>query len=139
MELGEQDAGATPKSGDTVRVILYLDKQVNGATASATLILESANYQSFNNLSNSGRFCTLMDRTYTLNHTNLASDGAGVVSSSNIFVDDSFYKDCNIPIEFNSTSGVITEISSNNIGVLLLAKVGEVAFESKMRLRFSDK
>ncbi len=138
LNLAEQDAQATPESGDTVRIIMYIDKQCNGATAAVLDVLESADFQSFNNLSNKSRFRTLMDRTITLNFATLASDGAGVVSSTDMFIDQQFYKKCNIPIEFDATTGAITEIRSNNIGVLLISRAGVSIFNSKIRLRFSD-
>ncbi len=138
VSLLEQDAGATPRNGDTVRVIMFLDKQANGATAAVTDILESADWQSFNNLSNSGRFRTLHDKTYDLNYLTLASDAAGVVSSAEVNIEDAFYKKCSIPIEFSAATGAITEIRSNNIGVLLISRSGAGGFVSKIRLRFSD-
>ncbi len=130
-------APATGAQSDTVRVILYIDKQCNGATAATTGILETADYQSFNNLANKSRFRTLMDRTYTLNVQAASGDGAAN-DISEYSIDDSFYKKCNIPIEFDSTTGAITEVRSNNIGVMLVGKNGLAVFESKMRLRFSD-
>ncbi len=138
ISIPEQDAQATPASGDTVRVILYLDKQCNGATATAVGILESDNYQSFNNLANKQRFKILMDKTYTLNYAGLASDGAGVVSQAQVQLNDSFFKKCSIPIEYDSTTGAITEIRSNNLGIMLQGQNGSAKFESKMRMRFSD-
>ncbi len=119
---------------DVVRVILYHDKQTNGAAAVATDLLETDDYQSFNNLSNKGRFTTLMDRTYDLT----APAGAGGDSSGPLIVSDSFYKDCNMPIEYDNsaTTGVIATMRSNNIGVLLLSKLGRAGFASKMRVRF---
>ncbi len=136
--LPSQDAGATPPGGENMRTILYVDKQCNGAAAAVTDVLESADWKSFRNLSNSGRFNILFDRTDTMNYLNLASDGAGVVSSSNSFMHGSFYKKCHIPIEFSSTTGVIGEIRSNNLGVLQITQVGTAGFFSKIRLRFSD-
>ena len=53
-------------------------------------------------------------------------------------INDSFYKTCNMPIEYDSTTGAITEIRSNNIGVLLLSRNGVCTFGSKFRVRFSD-
>ncbi len=124
-------------TADSVRVLMYLNKQANGATAAITDILESANYQSFNNLSNKNRFRTLMDRTYDLSTP--AGAGNGTADSfSKEQVTDTFFKKVNIPIEFNSTAGAITEITSNNIGVLLISHAGLAGFESKIRLRFSD-
>jgi len=140
VTLPELDAVADPGPVDAVRVILYLDKQANGATAAVTDILESADFQSFNNLANKSRFRTLMDRTYAINYSNLASDGAGVVSSAGENIQDSFFKKCNIPIEYDNTGtdGALTSQRSNNIGLLLISRSNTAGFNSKMRLRFSD-
>ncbi len=135
--LPEIDALATASSSDIVRVMLFHDSQANGATAAVLDILETANYQSFNNLVNKGRFNILMDKTLTLNYQTLASDGAGVVSSAMVTKSGTFFKSCNIPIEFNSTAGAITEIKSNNIGVLLISKNGLLALNSQFRIRFT--
>ncbi len=137
---GQTDVNNLAAAADTVRVILYLDKQANGAAAGVTDILESDDFQSFNNLANKSRFRTLMDRVYDLS----ASAGAGTSAAAAndtgpIFASDAIYKKCNIPIEYSSTTGAITEVTSNNIGVLILAAAGaRTSFDSKMRLRFSD-
>lgn len=134
------DAAATPLDGDTIRVILYVDKQANGATAANTDILETNDYQSFRNLAQQSRFTILMDRQINMNYITLASDGAGVVSQGEVIRQGVFYKRCNVPIEFDNTSGdgAITTIRTNNIGVMLLGKNGRMGFQSKIRLRFSD-
>lgn len=135
--LPELNAQTGHAAGDVVRILLYVDKQCNGATIASTDLLESADYQSFNNLANKGRFRTLMDKTYDLNY--LA--GSGITASTDAAdyrISGSFYKDCKIPIEFDSVAGAITEIRSNNIGVLLMSRNGTAGFFSKMRLRFDD-
>lgn len=139
MVLPEVDAAVTPSSGEQVRIILYQDKQCNGATATVADILESANYQSYRNLANSGRFNILMDKAWTINYGGLASDGASVVSQAAVIKNAVFNKRCNIPLEFDNTTGAITEIRSNNIGVLTIGSTGLVGLDSKMRLRFSDR
>ncbi len=138
IELAEVDGGTDPQNNETIRVILYLDKQANGAAATVTAILESDDFQSFNNLANKSRFRTLMDRTYDFNTP--AGAGNGTTSDwASTSMNDSLYKKVNIPLEFSSTTGAITEMTSNNIGVLLIAKAGNItSFASKMRLRFSD-
>ncbi len=125
---------------DVVRLMLYLDKQCNGAAATVTGILESADYQAFNNLSNKGRFRILLDKKYVLKPQAAAGDG-----TTNIFNDDlvyeEFYKSCNIPLEFDNSvsTGALTSIRSNNLGVLIISKQGTgTTFNSKMRLRFAD-
>ncbi len=131
------NSAASAATSDTVRVIMYVDKQCNGAAAVAGDILESNDFQSFNNLANKSRFRTLMDRTYTLNSKSGGGDGT-TEDYGKEGIDDSFYKKVNIPIEFNSTAGAITEIRSNNVGVLLISESGLCGFASKIRVRFSD-
>ncbi len=137
LSLSETIAGTPPE--ETVRVILYLDKQTNGAAASVTDILELNDYQSFNNLSNKSRFRVLMDRTHNLNST----AGGPVTASTGDWAGQrlnfSFFKKCSIPLEFSSTTGNLTEMRSNNLNVLLLSDTGGLTtFTSRMRMRFSD-
>lgn len=138
LSLPETDAVATPGAGDTVRTIVYLDKQCNGAAATAALILQADNYQSFMNVAEEGRFTILMDKVHSLNYAGLASDGAGVVSQAGVRRSFAWSKKCNIPLEFNDTTGALTEIRSNNIGILMVGFTGVSALDSKIRLRFSD-
>ncbi len=125
---------------ETVRLILYQDKQTNGAAAAITDILETDDYQAFNQLANKSRFRTLMDRLYTMN----AQVGAGNGTTNtfgNLQVNDSVFLNVNIPIEYDNsaTTGAISTMRSNNIGVLILSKDGAlVVMDGKMRVRFSD-
>ncbi len=127
---------AVSTTNDTVRVILFLDKQCNGATATVLGIIETADFQSFNNLANKSRFRTLMDRSYQLN-ASLSGNGT-TVDSAEVVENDAFYLKCDIPLEFDNTTGAITEIRSNNLGVLLISEGGLATFGSKIKLRFSD-
>lgn len=128
-------AATTPTANEVVRVIMYVDKQTNGAAATALNLLQTDDFQSFNNLENKGRFRTLMDRTYAFNPS-ISGDGT-TIDTSTLTICDSFYKNVNLPIEFSGATGAITEVRSNNVGVLILSKVGGVSvFSSKIRLRF---
>ena len=138
LSLYEQDAVTKPKEGDSVRMIVYIDKQANGATASKTDLLESALLHSPYNLSNSGRFIFLMDKIHNINYAGLASDGAGVVSQAENLHTYKWHKNCNMPVEFDSTTGAITEIRSNNLGLLLISATSGVRWTGTWRLRFSD-
>ncbi len=127
-------------TSDTVRLMIIHDKQCNGATATVAGILESANYQSFRNLANSGRFNVLMDKTISLNYLGGAGDGAAN-DFNEVTKSGSFYKACNIPIEYDNSAdtGVLTTIRSSNIGVLLISESAVVVLDSKFRFRFSDR
>ncbi len=128
-------SSATAAADDIVRIIVYLDRQCNGATALTTDVLSTADYQSFYSLENTGRFQILMDRTHAMNSTCGGGNGTAVDAYSHS-ISGKFYKRCNIPIEFSSTTGVITEISSNNIGVMMLSRDGTCELGSNMRIRF---
>ncbi len=127
-------------TSDTVRVVLYHDKQTNGAAATVANIFEIDNFQSYRNLANGTRFNILMDRTYSV----ACPSGSGRGSTDTLSfgealaINDTFYKSCNIPIEFDAATGAITEQRTNNIGVLLFSLSGLAAFDSQMRIRFSD-
>ncbi len=132
------DAQAVPNGGETIRTIMYLDRQANGATATVAQILETANLHSFNNLSEKNRFLILYDKFTDLNYQAMGSDGAGVISGSEVVRTETFFKKCNIPLEFSAGTGALTEIRSNNIGVLSISRSGQGGFNSKIRLRFTD-
>lgn len=134
----ERDAVSDPGPGETIRVILYQDKQTNGAISAVTDILETAEMHSFRNLSNSGRYIIFLDKTIAMNYMTLASDGAGVTSQGEVIKEFVFNKNCAIPIEWSGTTGSIGETRSNTLGVLLISQAGLGGFESKIRLRFSD-
>ncbi len=139
IKLAEADGVANPANDTTVRVLLYLDKQANGAAAAVTDIVVASNFQSFNNLSNSKRFRTLMDRTYNLNRP--SGGGNGTTSDwAGLRVSDTFFKKVNIPIEYNSTAtdGSLATIRSNNINMLIFGSTADAVFTSKMRIRYSD-
>ncbi len=131
-------------ASEVIRLIIVQDKQANGAapTVSGTGgLLESANYQAFNNLNNKSRFRVLYDKTFTLNTLAAAGDGtsndSGAVQRS-----FSFFKDVNIPMEYSGTANpsVIGEVRTNNIFGIMISESGNstVALDSKFRFRFSD-
>ncbi len=136
VELAAQTASAT--TSDVVRVILYLDKQANGAAAAVTDILQDDDYQSFNNLANKGRFRILMDRKYDM--VAQAGGGNGTTEDYGEYVvSDTFFKKCNIEVMYNETAstGALATLRSANLGVLFLSKTGTLTlFRSKMRIRF---
>ncbi len=134
------DAQALPAVPDVCRVILYVDKQTNGAPAVVLDILQTAQYHSYRNLSQSGRFVILLDRLHQMNHQTGWSDAAGVSSQAGTTMERTYNKNCNIPIEYDDTAstGVLTTIRTNNLGVLLISRNGICGFASTFRLRFSD-
>ncbi len=121
---------------DTIRIILYLDKQTNGAIATTTTILQTAGYLSFRNLENAGRYKVLMDKS--INMHGWGGSNATGEEVGRIRYPFSFYKKCSIPIEYSGTTGAIAEIRSNNLCVVVFSFKGTAAIESNLRIRFSD-
>jgi len=128
---------ATQQVASTCMIILVLDKQCNGAAAAIGDVLTGTNIVTAqHNLSNSERFRVLKTWRWTMNI------GAGVSAAwANVVRQFQYYKKLNIPIEFSSTTGAITEIRSNNL--FLLAGTGgqsddAINMSGLVRVRFSD-
>ncbi len=138
VTLPRQDAVVVSSNGDSIRIVLYLDKQANGATATAADLLETDTFHGFRNLSNQNRFVWLYDKIHNVNYSGMASDGAGVVSQEPKTFNFMCYKKLDLPVEFSGTTGAIGEIKSNNLGVMLMSANGICGFDSNIRLRFSD-
>lgn len=128
-----------PANGDTVRIIVYCDKQANGAAAGVTDILDSAGEQSFYNLANQNRFRILMDRVQNIDYTTMTfHSGAALFNQANVQASRSFNKVLNIPIEFSGVGGNMNEIRSNNVGFLIISNNGLAQVNAEMRIRFTD-
>jgi len=128
----------TPKNADSVRIIVYNDKQCNGATATVPLMLETADYLSFKNLENSPRFNFLYDKQHVLNLGTLSENTNDLFSSCAEMAIKKIYMNCNIPVEYSGTTGVIAEIRSNNIGVMLIGLNGTLDVTGFCRIRYTD-
>ncbi len=119
----------------TVRLMLVLDKQCNGTIINPTDVTETANFQSFNNLVNKGRFRILMDRMITVNSTSGTDTATGFGRASK---PGSFYMKCAIPIEYSQPTGAMTSIRSNNLTCLAFDGEGHAILDSIVRCRFTD-
>lgn len=136
--LHQQSAASASAMANCYRIIFYLDRQANGATAAVTDILETDNYQSFLNLANSSRFRILYDKKVVFN-PNIAGNGTAN-DSGEMFHQGSFNKKCAIRIEYSGTDGTLGVVRSNNLGLLILGKENTTSgiLDSKLRLRFTD-
>lgn len=138
VELPEKQQ-AVPVSNDTCRVILYLDKQANGAAPTVLDILQTRDILSFRNLANQMRFEILMDKNFDIEYASAYfNTDTNAFAVADTLISGTYSKTCNIPIEFNGTQGSLSEIRSNNIGILTISKHGKVGFLSELRIRFSD-
>ncbi len=139
----ETDISAGIYAHETIRIIIYWDKQCNGAAATALDILEANNYHSFRNLANSKRFNILYDKTKNYN-TTASAGGNGTTMKSQIAHKNWMLRinlKCFIPIEYNGVTGALSEIRSNNIGIIAFAKEGGLRLSldtGTIRIRFID-
>lgn len=121
-----------------VRIIVYLDRQANGATAAVTDILASADFRSFNNLDNSDRFRTLAETTIDLNAQGATPSGAAFTFGE---VTQSFFLKAklNLDCKFKGNAGTVADLSSNNIGVLVISQTDALGtFNFIARVRYTD-
>lgn len=114
---------------------LVLDTQTNGAAAAFTdVFTETDVSKCLLQLNNSGRFRILKHWTWTY------KPAAGVSTAwNNESKAVDFYTRCNVPMDWNSTAGAITEIRSNNL-FLMAGQVGigddVPTFTGNARVRF---
>ncbi len=128
-------------ASDSVRIIVFLDKQHNGsASILVTDILETANWKSFNNLANTGRFKIFKDTIIPLNYLTLAFNGLlslqSALARSYVF---EFHKKCSIPIEMSDSTGSLAAIRSNNIGIMMISESNlNSTVTLSTRIRYTD-
>ncbi len=138
LSIPRLETEGSPGASERFRLIMYQDKQANGAAATQAGILETTIYDSYRNLSNSGRFVILMDKFVCLNYQTLSHHADNSFSMAENQRQFQYYKKCSIPLEFDNTVGAITELRSNNIGLLIVSEGGTGALLSQVRMRFSD-
>lgn len=131
FSLDDQGTGAFTSC--IMRVILFVDKQCNGATATVADILTTADINSFRNMDQVERFVILKDKNYTLPVT-----AANVLHTSDSTRTWNISKKCNYDVHFSSTTGAITEIRSNNVGLLYITSNTIVNAEGIARIKFTD-
>lgn len=102
-------AGASP-----VRVMIVYDKQTNTVAPTALEILTVDNVYSPNQLANSRRFVTLMDRVLAIS---TLGEAVGTIE---------FYKKMNLDTQFNAVgnTGTVTDIQSGSIYMFVWGTAG---------------
>ncbi len=135
-------ATSTDETDNEYRIIVYCDKQANGAAATVTDILETAALHSFYNLANVGRFRILYDHTKNLPYP----DGIQTAAGTFKLIAQDYKWEVNlrmaIPLEFDNTfaDGRIGTIRSNNIGIIGLSLTDSAPplLAYTARIRYSD-
>lgn len=130
-------SSAAVQTGDSVRLIIFLDKQCNGEDAGVTDIFDITNIHSFLKLTNTDRFEILFDKLHDINYGGLTGGGftfdqAGVIQNYSMKIA------VNVNIEFSGATGLIDNIRSNNIGILFISQEGNTDLRSVLRIRYFD-
>lgn len=120
------------------RMIVFIDKQCNGATAGVADLLDGgvlgAGVYSFRELDQVDRFTILKDKVY-----NLPQVTANPLHTSLTDHYIKWGKKCSVPIHFSAATGAITEIKSNNLGVLFISNNTAVNVAVGLcRVKFTD-
>lgn len=132
---------ASNTTDNRVRILVYCDKQTNGAAATVLGVLETANVDSFRNLSDASRFRVLYDKTSLIRNQYVAQTAAGTFTTCIELRSWVLNLKLNLPIEYDSsvTTGAIGSQRTNNIGVLILcdidAGVPQVGFTARIRYK----
>lgn len=124
---------------DGVRIILYHDKQANGATATAAQLLDSTpsvSIVSYRNLSNINRFRFLYDKKFVITAQN---SGGSVYVAGQTQKLINVWANLNVPVEYSGSTGNISEIRSHNFGILVIADNSQATLVINSRVRYTDR
>lgn len=116
---------------DHLRVIVFVDKQTNGASAAVLDVLQTAVIDSFRNPHTFDRFTFLTDSTVSINPSTLEAPLAVTTERYT-----RFNVSLDVPLHFSGTIGAIGELRGNNLGVLMISDVGVMNMRWKARIRF---
>lgn len=123
--------GSLELTNSTVRQLVYVDHQTNGAALTVSDLLVAAQFLSFPNLTKEGRFTVLDDRLIDLNSFAGGDDRSYPANTA-----FALQFPCNIPVLFDGATGAITEITANNVGILFIISKLIVGIDSRVRIRY---
>lgn len=149
------EAAAASTIDNLIRVVLYLDKQSNGAAAEVAQILNLSNdippLVAHPNLENSQRFVILKDSLFVVpvraaQRTRGTTVDDVVTTNNTANIQGStirrMKKRLSLPITFSDGAVSMTSVKTNNLGLLLVSTDGGVEATTvgiSGRIRYSDK
>lgn len=137
--LNERVDKVSPGASEVVRIIVYLDRQCNGAIAPAAELMNELSVTGHINLVNEDRFDILLDRTHEINYTAVTANSLDLFTQPVVIQIHSWNEWVNIPIEFDDASGAITGIRSNNIGIWMVSRTPNLTqVGGTMRVQYTD-
>lgn len=136
---------ATTTANSFCKFAIVLDKQANGAVPAYTdIYTTNASISAPLNLANSSRFQILKEFNLLANATAASTSDNWATLGNTVYSQPlrriKWFKRCNIPLEFNSTTGAITEVRTNNLCIAYISSTGDDIHSATgiIRLRFSD-
>lgn len=123
------------QSSDYARVVVYVDKQCNGAAATIAELFSTADIQTHNNPDNSNRFRILKNEIFVMNRTAFEST-VGNLLQEVLAPFEWFIPLKDLPVLYDASTGAITDLTSNNIGVATFSEHGFAQVQYQARLKF---
>ena len=130
-------ASVDATTGDFVRIMIVLDTQPNGVTATIADVLNNANVYEPLNLNNRDRFKMIVDKCISFSPYTLDSSGKLATGSpTNKCI--KIYKKMNTEVIFNGTGSTIGSIQTGALLILQLSNNQRCGTTFTSRVRFQD-
>lgn len=140
LSLDDETSPTTAVTSANIRMIVYIDKQTNGAAAAVTDVLTSATIGSFRNMDTVDRFKILWDKNFNLTPRTAYYNSTG--NERHVGVGAFFWKkkrwNLDLPVHYSSTTGAITELKSNNIGCIVITDLANCNMNLNTRIKYYD-
>lgn len=124
-----------------VRVVLLADHQTNGSDATIAQIYNSNDILTFRNLENSKRFTVLKEKKVKLTRTPAAALNSNDSSKTTLFYPMARQQwkmnvKMSMEIDYNSTDGIVTERTQNNLVLVAFCDGDNAEFGSRVEVRY---
>lgn len=127
--------------GDILRIIIFVDRQTNGAPATVPEILDESSFNSHYNMNNRERFTFLWDKLVVINRMVSGTDGPNRQSTPKVNKHVSFNRNMygkGISVDFDASTGAVSEMRTNNIGMLYISLDGNIGITGQQTRIFYD-
>jgi hypothetical protein len=126
---------------DTIKLMIVLDRQANGTSATYNNVYEDPDINSLRDLENSKRFTIVKTMMKTI-ATTVNHDGTSYFHSEKRAILNCYVNlKKGIKIEYSPQAGgnrVIGEVRSNNLLVMAISTNGIIQINGRFRVRYSD-
>lgn len=125
------------QTGDILRVMIVYDNQSNGVAPTVANILQTASWDSPQNLDNRDRFLVLADKVF---NRPAAIYAAGVITAGQAgAASRKIYRKISLQTQFNGTGATVGSIAGGSVYMLTISAYGaQYDYYSNCRIRFTD-